>query len=273
MGFFAPQFPNTTTIGGNWYVDTAELVRSSDLDFFDFHLYAGEDITVAQAAENFGITDVKPVVMGEYGAFVNRFPRAQSVAYVLQRHVAQSCSAGWDGWLQWGYLRSPLEDATWALTDPGAGLLMALAPRYDTDPCAVPENPNLAAGATITATSTLEGSDPANVADDGLAIWSAGADAPQSITIDLGAPTAVSSIELVVDQFPAGRTVHRLQWGVRPGEFSSGITFDGFTESGDVLERSWGFERPTMRYIRITTDESPSWVAWNEIAVYGVAVP
>lgn len=275
MGFFVPQFPNPTTIGDTRYVDTAPLVASSDLDFFDFHFYTSLDITVAQAAQNFGITDAKPVVMGEYGTFLSSGVRPESVGWVQQTHVAESCDAGWDGWVHWGYLRSPLGDPTWALTDIGGELLHTLAPISDPDPCDAPENPNLAAraGATITASSTEPGSDPSRVADGTDAHWSAGAHAPQSITIDLGAPAAMAAIELVVDQYPAGRTVHRLQWAVTEGDFNTGIVFDGVTESGDVLRAAWGFERPTMRYIRVTTTTSPSWVAWREINVYGVFVP
>ena len=57
MGFFAPQFPNRTTIGGEWYVDTAPLLTTTDLDFFDFHAYPDSDIGIAEIAENFGILE------------------------------------------------------------------------------------------------------------------------------------------------------------------------------------------------------------------------
>jgi hypothetical protein len=89
-GFFAPQFPHDTGIGGDWYVDTAPLVADSVLDFFDFHLYVGEDITVAEAAENFGIDAGRPVVMGEYGIFKHREPDGSRVAWRVQFFVADS---------------------------------------------------------------------------------------------------------------------------------------------------------------------------------------
>ena len=52
VGFFAPQFPNETVIGGTWYVDTAALIEGGALlDFYDFHAYPGDDLTMAQLAE------------------------------------------------------------------------------------------------------------------------------------------------------------------------------------------------------------------------------
>jgi hypothetical protein len=75
--------------------------------------------------------DDKPVIMGEVGAFVDRFPTAESAAATLQQWVADSCGVGYDGWLHWGFLRAPqaLGDAAWALTDADGYLLDVLAPR------------------------------------------------------------------------------------------------------------------------------------------------
>ena len=69
MGFFAPDFPNPASFGGPWDTDTAPLLNSAPLDFFDFHAYADTGVGVRLQAENFGMigyTD-KPIIMGETG--------------------------------------------------------------------------------------------------------------------------------------------------------------------------------------------------------------
>ncbi len=268
MGFFAPDFPNPTGIGGDWYVDTALLVEDSALDFFDFHFYANEDITMEQAAKNFGIDDRKPVIMGEYGVFVSGSTSPDTLEFTVREHMARSCAHGFDGWIYWGYLRAPLDDATWSLTDAGGLLLDAISPTAVPDPCALPPNPNLAAGATVTASRFLS-DQPAEFAVDGTNLqWGSGADAPQWIEIDLGSEVSVESVHLTVAQFPAGRTVHVLQSAGDDRAFTGEFTFDGSTSEGDVLV----FEPSapiSARFIRVTTTTSPSWVAWREVAVFG----
>jgi hypothetical protein len=89
-------------------------------------------------------------------------------------------------------------------------------------------------------------------------------DAPQWIEFDLGTPTDVELIKLLVDQAPAGLTVHEIYAGAHedPGRFIT--TIEGVTEYGDRLEAAIGI---TVRCIRILTTSSPSWVAWTEIEV------
>lgn len=277
MGFFTPQFPNPTSIGGDWYVDTAPLVADSALDFFDFHAYLGSDITIAQIAENFGVTDAKPVIMGEVGAFIDQYPDPDGVAWRLQQFVADSCDVGFDGWLQWGYLRAPaaIGDATWALTDDDGSLLHDLSPASWPDPCTpTVANPNLAAGAAVAASQSLQDEPAANTVDGSPAQWGSGGDAPQWIEIDLGTTTPVSEIRLTVAQWPAGSTVHHLRWAGDDHAFSpsDSVTIEGDTEDGDVIGHRWDEPVP-MRYVRIETVSSPSWVSWQEVEVYGPAGP
>lgn len=267
MGFFTPQFPNPTGIGGTWLVDTAPLVVDSELDFFDFHAYPGQDIMIEQVAENFGVGDDKPVVMGEVGAFVDLYPTAEDAALAVQDWIARSCAVGFDGWVYWGYLRAPLDDATWALTD--SDLLQdALAPNNQPDPC-VPTliDSDLAAGRPVSASQFLPEEPPEQVVDGSPDTqWSSGADAPQWIEIDVGGVT-VGRVRLRVGQWPAGRTVHEV--AVRTGGNLEVVhTFDGETAAGDVLEITLDEPIPGVEAIRITTLISPSWVAWPEIDVF-----
>ncbi len=267
MGFFTPQFPNPTGIGGTWYVDTAPLVEDSALDFFDFHAYAGEDIPINQIAENFGITDGKPVIMGEVGAFVHRYSTVEGGALAVQRWVADSCAAGFDGWLYWGYLRAPLSDATWSLTDADGFLLDTLAPANQPDPC-VPTlmDPNLAADRPTRASRQLS-DQPSAAAVDGnpTTAWGSGDDAPGWIEVELDGVT-VGSVRLTVAQYPAGRTVHRVVVSTADGSTTT-HTFDGETEDGDVLEFVLDEPLAGVVTVRVETSRSPSWVAWFEVEV------
>ena len=115
----------------------------------------------------------------------------------------------------------------------------------------------------IMASKSIE---PASQAVDGSedTSWVSGADAPQWIEVDLGRPVAVASIRLKVDQAPPGMTVHAITAGghIEPG--MSVFALDGETEWSDWLEARID---KTVQFIRITTTESPSWVAWVEIEI------
>ena len=107
---------------------------------------------------------------------------------------------------------------------------------------------------------------PANALDGSEeTMWSSGADAPQWIEFDLGAPTDVDLIRLLVSQYPGGVTSHEVYAGAHedPGRFIA--TIAGDTNDRDRLEVEI---EATVRYIRILTTSSPSWVvAWFEIEV------
>jgi hypothetical protein len=94
MGFFAPQFPNQTGIGGDWYVDTAPLMDTAPIDFWDFHAYADMDIDIFKQAENFGMVgyEEKPVLLGETGMGHAFVPSAQSAATIMAHGLPDPAS-------------------------------------------------------------------------------------------------------------------------------------------------------------------------------------
>jgi hypothetical protein len=273
-GFFAPQFPNQTTTGGDWYVDTAPLMGTVDLDFFDFHAYPGGDITLAKLAENFGMPAAPniPVVMGESGAFLHDFATVESAALALQQWTAESCEAGFDGWLHWGYLRAPVAigDATWGLVDNDGYLLRALAPAQWPDPC-IPtlKDPDLARSGTATASNSLPDEPPVAAIDGEPGTqWGSGGDAPQWLEVQLSAET-VGSVRLHVAQYPAGRTVHEVAVQTTSGEWLTVGVADGVTDDGDLVEVSFAPVENVVA-VRVTTTVSPSWVAWRAVEVLAV---
>ena len=268
MGFFVPNFPTAVHPDRTWYSDTAPLVESSDLDFFDFHSYFGEGSTLAVITDNFGVTDAKPVIMGEYGGFAHTFGDAPAVALEAQRWMAQSCELGWDGWLYWAYERIPLADATWSFRDADGYLQAALAPATWADPC-VPAltDPNLARGARVLVSAALP-DQPADAAVDGdpSTNWGSGGGPVQWIQVDVGSGTPIGAVELVVAQHPPGRTVHIVE-AISATHQREVHRFDGDTTDGQVLRVEFSEPITDAVSIRVTTTVSPSWVSWYEVRV------
>lgn len=275
MGFFSPQFPNPTAIGGTWYVDTAGyLTGSAPLDFYDFHAYPGEDIPLDQIAENFGVqlSPDKPVVMGEYGPFKERFGEITTAARSISDWVVESCSLGFDGWIYWSYRSNPtVGDTTWGLTSEEGFLLDTLAPANRPDPCApiTIETNNLAFGAPVRASMSLPEEPPENAVDENETTqWGAGADAPQWIEIDVGDGVDVGRVRLLVAQYPEGDTTHRVLID-RGSGFEVVHEFNANTRPGDWLEFAPESPLQDVITVRIETRSSPSWVAWGEIEITG----
>lgn len=110
---------------------------------------------------------------------------------------------------------------------------------------------------------------PASLAVDGQFDnwWGAGDFAPQWIEIDLEASCAIASVRLLASQDPAGNTLHRV-WGHQPGK--SERLLHEFRQT--TTDLSWLEYTPTtavdgIRWLRVETLESPSWIAWREIEV------
>ena len=271
MGFFVPKIA-----APDWYVETASLVQKSDLDFFDFHGYPG-GATLQKHAELFGMVGyaAKPIVLGEYGAFRHIYAEAESAARALTQWVADSCQYGFDGWLYWAYYPSDASagDQTWGLVDEDNYLLTLLAPANQPDPCAAIEiaNDNLAYNKPVTASRSVPENPPTNAVDDNADTpWIAGDGPVQWIEVDLQGTFRITEIRLLVSQYPAGDTTHRVQ--VRPSSAAAYQTvyeFQGSTNDNDWLVFKPDVPLENVGQIRIQTIASPSWVAWREIQVHG----
>ena len=273
MGFFAPKFPNETFIGGDWYVDTAPLLETASLDFFDFHAYADTDLTVRQQAENFGMIgyEAKPILMGETGSGKEIVTSVQAGLATGLAWIADSCAVGFDGWLNWGYYPWPddLPGAPWTFLDEGGVLLEGMAPINQPDPCVMPELAvrNVALGQPVTASRQLADEPPSRAVDGGPSTWNAGDYPPQWIEIDLAEPVTVGEVTLIVEQWPAGESRHQVWARLADGALLLLTEFDQYTEGGTQLR----FQLPTplnnVRAIRVLSLESPGWAAWREIEV------
>ncbi len=274
MGFFAPDSPNPWREEDRRIVDTAPLLEDSALDFFDLHAYPGMGLSMDEIAQNFGLNGhiTKPILMGEVGANTWTYPDVSNAAIVVQDWIAASCQEGFSGWLYQGYYPSPagVWDATWGSVDEGNTILNALSPLRQPDACATSVLPgrNLALGKPVAVSAALPDQPPALAVDgDPNTQWSAGAFPSQWIEIDLGAGYRIGEIRLTVGMWPAGDTVHRLWVGATRDAMRLVSEFRGKEYDFDVLNFVPAAPLTNIRFVRIDTTESPSWVSWREIEV------
>ena len=99
--------------------------------------------------------------------------------------------------------------------------------------------------------------------------WGSGAPPLQWIELDLGDAHTIAAINLLVSQYPPGDTIHRvLIRGPGTGEeYTLVHTFSGPTADLDWLSVPLSTPIEGIRFIRVQTTQSPSWVAWREIEV------
>ena len=134
---------------------------------------------------------------------------------------------------------------------------------------------NLALGKSVVASGQYAGGGGGTAAQavdgDTSTAWNSGGFPPQWIQIDLGAPHTITDIKLNVGQSPTGQTTHNVYASATGADASWQLitTFQGDTTDGQVLDYAPASAVVGMRYIKVETTASPSWVAWKEIDVFG----
>ena len=96
---------------------------------------------------------------------------------------------------------------------------------------------------------------------------SASAGYPEWIQIDLGEASTIGLLRLVITQSPAGGTIHQVWVGSTLEDLYLLHTFEGHTADAQVLEFEPESPVEDVRYVRVVTNQSPSWVGWQEIEV------
>jgi len=267
MGFFVQQEPNTARIGDQRLVYMHKVLNDSVLDFVDLHAYPGFELDMQQHAENFDIIGYKgkPLLMGEFGASRNTYSDVRTAASALQSWQAQSCAYGFQGWLAWTWGGAEMPDDFWEAIEDGGVIASALSPNRHPDPCGVA---NLALNKPVQVSAALPDSAGSLAVDGDLdTLWSSGLDAPQWIQIDLGQPARIAAIRLTVSQYPQGSTTHQVWVGADAGNLTLAHEFKGPTREPDVLDFTPAAPLEGVRFVRILTLASPSWVAWREIEI------
>ena len=127
---------------------------------------------------------------------------------------------------------------------------------------------NLAIAGQATASRSEPGNPPALAIDgDGATAWIAGAGPPQWLSVDLDGFHRVGRVRLTVEQAPSGVTLHRVVGRLEDGSDALLAEATGSTAAGDELNLEIS-EPMSVDRIRVDTVESPSWVAWREVAIF-----
>ena len=271
VGFFVPQKPHPSRIGDPRVIETRPAIWESSADFIDLHPYPGFELTLPQYVDNFGMAGmrVKPILMGEFGAARSSYATEAGAARALHDWQVESCNYGFDGWLLWTWDTEEQTDFYNGLT--GDGLInQALAPSNRPDPCQAGTfdffEYNLALGMTARASRSLPDQPPSGAVDGSThQWWGAGAPAPQWIQVDLGKPSTIGLIRLVVTQSPAGDTLHEVWVGTAVDQLYLLHIFEGYTVDGQVLEFKPDSPVENIRFIRVVTKKSLvlGWMAGN----------
>jgi hypothetical protein len=274
IGFFVPQEPNRARVGDTRLVVSAPAIWNSQADFIDLHAYPGAELNLKQHVQNFGVNDMqaKPLILGEFGANINSYPSIDAAAKALLNWQVESCQYGFDGWLLWTWDTSEQYEFYNALS--GSGQIdKALAPVNRPDPCSatgdVSFQNNIARGNKVTASQSVPDQPPANAVDGTGAGWNAGAGPQQWIELDLGVPSTITAIHLTVGQYPDGQTDHQIWVRGSSGDLKMVYEFKGNTADNQILDFNPTPPLTGIRFVRVVTTQSPSWVAWKEIEVIG----
>jgi hypothetical protein len=153
----------------------------------------------------------------------------------------------------------------------------------DDAPETAPPGSNKLRPIAATASNSYPGAPPALAIDgDVTTAWNSGDYSPQWIELDLGRPIPIEEIRLLTAQSPAGavtftvsvgddhasmRTATTQQLSLQDNQWIdlAGPWAPDSTNAGGQTVHTMG----NVRYVRISTTSSPSWVAWKEIEVYG----
>lgn len=136
----------------------------------------------------------------------------------------------------------------------------------------VPGEDGAIALTAVGASSSLPGAPPSAAVDGNHGTsWNSGGFPPASIDLDLGAPHAVTRMRLRVNQLPNGNTTHEIYGGPSLSSLTLLHTLSEFTTVFTWLEASFSPAARDVRFLRVRTTVSPSWVSWCEFEVYGTA--
>ena len=99
--------------------------------------------------------------------------------------------------------------------------------------------------------------------------WNAAGFAPQYLQLELPRAQTVAQVLLQVRQTPAGPTNHSLLVGTDEKTLREVKSLVGHTKTDDWLNVTFSPPLENVRFVRVNTISSPSWVAWYKFLVVG----
>jgi hypothetical protein len=277
-GFFTPNKPNILRPGDQRIVPFVAALQRSELDFFGIHAYAGFE-GFELGAENYGIIGytAKPIVLGEYGAFLPNAPDEYIAAQLIDHWQSDACSYGIEAFTMWTWDRHRLPvmnaDDPWAGSDVGAFIAKVISPFNKVNSCDVTlPTVNVAEDKPTDASMSWSGFPSANVVDGNATQtpWIAGGDPPQWVEVDLLNPHDLAAIQIVVetgsnDPF---QYTHEIQVKTeKTDDYETIHTFSGARVNFEVLTYPADGDGyiPGVRFVRVLIPQAPGWAALHEL--------
>ncbi len=227
-----------------------------------FRAAQGDPATATPGPSPTSTTTAAPVAGWKYAYYAYGSPKPHAVTDIDRGTVADSFTYDAIGDMIW----RAESGVQWTQTFDEEGRLSGLqstngsSTRFDT---------LVSQGKPATASAYLQTDPPENAFDGNRSTkWSAGAHPPAWVEVDLGQERIVSDMRLIVSQYPAGYTLHEVQVAGEDRVFETARTLGGYTSDGQELEISFDPFLVDVRYVRVRTETSPSWVAWYEVDVY-----
>lgn len=98
--------------------------------------------------------------------------------------------------------------------------------------------------------------------------YNSGGYAPQYVELQLPGLYTVTTVCLEVAQLPNGNTHTQLYVGTTSNPTTLVSDLNGYTYSGQWINITYSPPLTNVRFLRLTTLVSPSWVAWIKFLVY-----
>ncbi len=98
--------------------------------------------------------------------------------------------------------------------------------------------------------------------------WNSGGDPEQWVQIDLTSERDIYGLKLIVEQDPAGDTIHEIYCrSDKIKQWTHLFKFESNTKAGQKL--CCEFRKPIkdQRYVKVVTKKNPGWVGWREIKI------
>jgi len=122
--------------------------------------------------------------------------------------------------------------------------------------------------------SSSSGGNASNLAFDGDldTAWNQVGYAPAWVSVDLGSISTVNNIVFNVSQSPDGDTAHYVYSSIDGINWQQVDNFNFYTSNHQEFTRNYT-NLNGIRYLKVLTTSSPSWVSWYEISVFGTQEP